>query len=126
MDLQDTEMTHEEVEESSEEVEDTDSDMDLEGTPFGPRRLYRPFKKRVEVREIDLRALNNTDWDKWSEKPDKTCTPLDEQWYLDLLTERFNKWLNEIRKTGGRDHIVLEEMSKSSCILQTQNVVVVD
>lgn len=114
MDFQDTGMTHEDVETSSEDVEDvedTDSDINLEGTPYGPRRLYRPFKKHVEVREIDLRALNNTDWDKWSEKPDETCTPLDEQWYIDLFTNRFNQWLDEIRKTGGRDDIVLEEMS---------------
>ncbi|KAG9603958.1 hypothetical protein KCU77_g1704, partial [Aureobasidium melanogenum] len=84
------EMSSEDVETSSEDVEDSDSDRDLEGTPYGPRHLYRPFKQHVEVREIDLRALNNTDWDK------------------------FNEWLEEIRKTGGRDDSVLEEMNCDS------------
>ncbi|KAH0343573.1 hypothetical protein KCU83_g8803, partial [Aureobasidium melanogenum] len=111
---EDVEMSSEDVETSSEDVEDSDSDRYLEGTPYGPRHLYRPFKQHVEVREIDLRALNNTDWDKYSEKPDETCTPLDEQSYLDLLTKRFNEWLEEIRKTGGRDDSVLEEMNCDS------------
>lgn len=55
-------MAPEDVEMSSEDVEGSDFDRDLEGTPYGPRHLYRSFRNHVEVREIDLRALNNTDW----------------------------------------------------------------
>ncbi|KAH0362969.1 hypothetical protein KCU65_g7727, partial [Aureobasidium melanogenum] len=121
MTSEDVEMSSEDVETSSEDVDNSNSDRDLEGTRYRPRHLFRPFPTYVEEREIDLSALNNSDffhYENRCKKPDmRVCTKIDDQVLLDLLTTRFNEWLKEARKkekNGGSILAysdVLEEMN---------------
>lgn len=89
--------------------------------PTAPLFLFRPFPRYIEEREIDLSALNNSDSFYNGKKPDwNVHTKIDDQVLLDLLTTRFNEWMDEARKKERRGESilaysdVLEEMSKSA------------
>jgi hypothetical protein len=67
----------------------------LDVRPYASLKLFRPFRKYVKERVIDLSALNNSDCDFYGDrcvKPDyEFYTKLDDQVLLDLLTTRFNE-----------------------------------
>ncbi|KAG9524712.1 hypothetical protein KCV07_g1794, partial [Aureobasidium melanogenum] len=117
---EDLKMSSEDVETSSEDEYSDSEERCLHGTPLAPLRLFRPFKTYVEVREIDLSALNNsyvTD-DPPAQKPDySVCTRIDDEVFLERLTGRFNEWLDELKKKAKNgeetygDGDVLHEMN---------------
>ncbi|KAK6004777.1 hypothetical protein QM012_008639 [Aureobasidium pullulans] len=123
MDTEYLDMTFEDEETSTgEEVSDGD-DMDLAGTPNAPLHLFRPFETYVEVREIDLGALNNSYVSDApnAQKPDYSiCTKIDDEVFLERLTGRFHEWLQDLRKKVGNveklygDFDVLDEMNCGS------------
>ncbi|KAG9857394.1 hypothetical protein KCU98_g1015, partial [Aureobasidium melanogenum] len=110
---------------ASETVDMAPADVEIEerylaGTPNAPLHLFRPFKTYVELREIDLNALNNSyvSDDPLAQKPDySVCTRIDDEVFLQRLTGRFNEWLDELQKKAKNgeethgDGDVLDEMN---------------